>query len=176
MEDKGADHFEQHPFGQVPWLTDGDISIFESGAIVLYIGEKSAALLPTDPKGRSEVIKWVFAALNSVEMAAIPYFIFQISDDQLDTPGRKVLDAFLRGRLEHLDSYLRDRVWLTRSFSIADILMADVLRGIDRFGGLDDYPVCGAYVKRATGRPAFKKAFADQLAHYEAADKAHQLL
>ena len=72
FEGREAVHFAQQPFGQVPWLTDGDITVFESGAILLYLGEKSAALMPTDPRGRSEAVEWVFAALNSVEMASLP--------------------------------------------------------------------------------------------------------
>ena len=77
--DRGPAHFAHQPFGQVPWLTDGDISIFESGAILLHLGERSEALMPADPRGRSEVIEWLFAALNSVEMASLPWSIFQFS-------------------------------------------------------------------------------------------------
>ena len=72
FEGREAVHFAQQPFGQVPWLSDGDITVFESGAILLYLGEKSAALMPTDPRGRAEAVEWVFAALNSVEMASCP--------------------------------------------------------------------------------------------------------
>lgn len=72
FKERGAEHFAHQPFGQVPWLTDGDLSIFESGAILLHLAEKSAVLMPTDAKGRTDVINWIFAALNSVEMAALP--------------------------------------------------------------------------------------------------------
>lgn len=168
---RGEEHFLHHPFGQVPWLLDGDVSIFESGAILLYIGEKNDILLPSDAKGRSEVVEWVFAALNSVEMAAIPFFIFKISNDEMETPGRQTLDAFLSGRLDHMEKYVDNREWLAKSFSVADILMSDVLRLVDRFGGLKGYPACRAYVARATDRPAFQKAYADQLAYFAAADE-----
>src|SRR4051794_28444054 len=86
---RGAEHFSNQPFGQVPWLTDGDISIFESGAILLHLGERSDALMPADPRGRSEVIEWLFAALNSVEAASLPWSIFKFSGDIAETPGRK---------------------------------------------------------------------------------------
>jgi glutathione S-transferase len=167
---RGAEHLAHQPFGQVPWLTDGDISIFESGAILVYLGEQSDVLMPGDPRGRSEVLQWVFAGLNSIEMASLPWFIFKISGDSADTAGRKNLDAFLNARLQHMESVLAGREWLAGSFSIADILMADVLRLIDRFDGLAEHPACRACVKRATARPAFVKAHVDQMAHFAAAD------
>ena len=169
FKDRSADHFAHQPFGQVPWLTDGDLSIFESGAILLHLGQRSAALLPTDQRARSEVIEWMFAALNSVEMAGLPRFIFKISGDTAETPGRKHLDAFLIARLGHMETVLAEREWLSDSFSIADILMADVLRLVDRFDDLAKHPASRAYVARATARPAFVKAHADQMAHFAAA-------
>lgn len=167
---RGAEHFSHQPFGQVPWLTDGDISIFESGAILLYLGERSDRLMPADSANRSKVIEWLFAALNSVEMASLPWSIFMFSGDTDDTPGRKSLDKFLESRLQHLESVLEGREWLAGTFSIADILMADVLRLVHRFDGLAAYPSCRDYVARATARPSFGKAHADQMAHFAAAD------
>jgi len=167
---RNAEHFAHQPFGQVPWLTDGEISIFESGAILLHLGERSGALLPTDLRGRREVQKWLFAALNSVEMASLPWSIFKFSGDTAETPGRKHLNAFLSARLQHMESVLAEREWLSKSFSIADIAMADVLRLVHRFGGLAEHPTCRDYVARATARPAFVKAHANQLAHFAAAD------
>jgi glutathione S-transferase len=99
IRSKNADHFAHQPFGQVPWLTDGDISIFESGAILLHLGQRSEKLMPADPHSRSKVIEWLFAALNSVEAASLPWSIFIFSGDTADTPGRK--HAFLKGRLKH---------------------------------------------------------------------------
>jgi glutathione S-transferase len=168
--DRGAEHFLHQPFGQVPWLSDGDTSIFESGAILLHLGERSDALMPADPRGRSEVVEWLFAALNSVEMASLPWSIFMFAGDTEVTPGRKRLDKFLESRLQHIESVLARREWLTRTFSVADILMADVLRLVDRFDGLAGYPACRGYVARATARPSFVKAHADQMAHFAAAD------
>jgi glutathione S-transferase len=173
FEDRQAQHFAHQPFGQVPWLVDGDISIFESGAILLHLGECSEALMPTDPRGRSETLEWLFAALNSVEMASLPWSLLQFSGATDDTPARRFLDDFLmKHRLPHLEPVLAGREWLAGPFSIADIAMADVLRLVDRFDGLADYPACRSYVARATARPAFVKAHADQMAHFAAADAA----
>lgn len=170
FRDRNAEHFAHQPFGQAPWLTDGDISTFESGAILLHLGGRSDALLPTDPRSRSEVMEWIFAALNSVEMASLPWSIFKFSGDTTQTPGRKHLDAFLLARLKHMESVLAGREWLASSFTVADILMADVLRLVDRFDGLTKHPACRDYVARATARPSFVKAHADQMAHFAAAD------
>jgi glutathione S-transferase len=169
---RNAEHFAHQPFGQVPWLTDGDISIFESGAILLHLGERSDALMPADPHGRSVVKEWLFAALNSVEAASLPWSIFVFSGDTAETPGRKQLDEFLKARLKHMEAVLAGREWLAGTFSVADILMADVLRLVDRFDGLAGFPACRDYVARATARPSFVKAYADQMAHFAAADAA----
>jgi glutathione S-transferase len=168
--DRKPAHFAHQPFGQVPWLTDGDISIFESGAILLHLGQRSDALMPADPRRRSEALEWLFAALNSVEMASLPWFILKFSGDTGDTPAWKSLDGFLKGRLNHMEPVLAGREWLAGTFSVADILMADVLRLVDRFDGLAGHPACRDYVARATARPAFAKAHADQMAHFAAAD------
>jgi glutathione S-transferase len=168
--DRNAEHFAHQPFGQVPWLTDGDLSIFESGAILLHLGEASEALLPVDPRGRSDAKEWLFAALNSVEMASLPWSILMFSGQNGDTPAWKLLDGFLTLRLQRMEPVLASREWLAGRFSVADILMADVLRLVDRFDGLASYPACRDYVARATARPAFVKAHADQMAHFAAAD------
>ena len=167
---RSAEHFSHQPFGQVPWLTDGDISIFESGAILLHLGNRSDALMPADPRSRSEALEWLFAALNSVEMASLPWSILAFSSDTRDTPGWKRLDEFLKARLQHLEPVLAGREWLAGTFSVADILMADVLRLVDRFDALAGHPACRYYVARAVARPSFVKAHADQMAHFAAAD------
>jgi glutathione S-transferase len=162
FRNRSAEHFAHQPFGQVPWLTDGDISIFESGA-----------LMPANPRGRSEVKEWLFAALASVEAASQPWSFFKFSGDTDETPMRKFFDSFLfEFRLKHMEDVLTGREWLAGTFSVADILMADVLRLVDRFGGLAQYPACQGYVARATARPSFVKAHADQMAHFAAADAA----
>ena len=168
---KGQEHFSHQPFGQVPWLTDGELSIFESGAILLHLGNRSARLLPDEPGLRGQAIEWMFAALNSVEIASLPWTMFHFMGMAGDSPQFQVFDSFVKEhRLKHLEPVLSAREWLAGSFSVADILMADVLRVVERFGGLADSPACRAYVQRATARPAFVKAHADQLAHFAAAD------
>jgi len=166
FRNRGPEHLAHQPFGQVPWLTDGSLSIFESGAILLHLGGLSAALMPADARGKSETQEWVFAALNSVEMASLPWSLFQFSGGD----GGKQFDDFLKLRLQRLEPVLAGREWLAGRFSIADILMADVLRLVDRFDGLKDNPAVSAYVARATARPAFQKAYDDQMAHFAAAD------
>ena len=170
FRERAAGHFAHQPFGQAPWLTDGGLSIFESGAILLHLGEKSAALLPADPRARNDAIEWLFAALNSVEMAALPWALFKFAGDSDETSGLQLFDPFLKLRLGHMEPVLAGRDWLAGSFSVADILMADVLRLVDRFDGLADYPACRGYVERATARPAFAKAHTDQMEHFAAAD------
>jgi glutathione S-transferase len=170
--DRKAEHFAHQPFGQVPWLTDGDLSIFESGAILLHLGEQSAKLMPIDRHGRSEAKEWLFASLASVEAASQPWSFFKFTGDSEETPMRKFIEGFLEARLQRMEAVLADRQWLVGTFSVADILMADVLRLVNRFGGLAGYPACEAYLARATARPAFAKAHADQMAHFAAADGA----
>lgn len=167
FRDRKAEHFSHQPFGQVPWLTDGDVSIFESGAILLHLGERSDALMPVDRRGRAEVVEW---PLNSVEMPSVPWSLFKFSGDVAATPGRKMLDVFLDARLKHMNTVLAGGEWLAGTFSVADIAMSDVLRLVDRFDGLARHPACRDYVTRATARPSFVKAHEDQLAHFAAAD------
>jgi glutathione S-transferase len=171
FEHRGSEHFARQPFGQVPWLTDGDQTIFESGAILLHLGGRSETLMPADPRGRDEASEWLFAALNSVEMASQPWTLFHFCGFADDSPAWKFLDGFLTARLQHMEPVLAAREWLTGTFTVADILMADVLRVVDGFQGLAPYPACARYVARATARPAFLKAHSDQLAHFAAADE-----
>ena len=173
--ERGAAHFAHQPFGQVPWLTDGDLSIFESGAILLHLGELSTKLMPIDPRGRSDTVEWVFAALNSVEMPALPWTMFKFTGSDDGSPAVKFVDDFLKLRLKHVEPVLASREWLAGSFSVADILMSDVLRLVDRFDGLTAHPACRDYVARATARPAFVKARADQMVHFAAADAARRV-
>jgi glutathione S-transferase len=110
-------------------------------------------------------------ALASVEAASQPWSFLKFSGEAEDTPMWKFFEDFLKNqRVAHLEQVLARREWLAGTFSVADILLADVLRLVDRFDGLADYPACRAYVSRATSRPTFKKAFADQMAHFAAAD------
>jgi glutathione S-transferase len=126
--------------------------------------------MPTDPRGRSQVIEWMFAALNSVEMASQPWALFQFSGNTGDASAFQPFDQFLKLRLDRMEPVLAERDWLAGKFSVADILMADVLRLVDRFDGLAKHAACRSYVARATGRSPFVQAFADQMAHFAAAD------
>ena len=173
FHDRGADHFAAQPFGQVPWLTDGDVTIFESGAILLHLAEKSPALMPEDRRGRAEVMSWVIAALNSVDLPCQPWALFRFMGFPGEAPEAKFVEAFLKARLDRMEIILSDREWLVGDrFSVADLLMADVLRQLERFDGMANHPNCRAFVARATARPAFAKAYDDQIAHFAAADAA----
>lgn len=171
FRERGPEHFAAQPFGQVPWLTDGDLTIFESGAILLHLGEKSTALMPADRRRRAEVTEWVIAALNSVDLPSQPWALFRFMGFPGEAPEAKFVEDFLKLRLDRMEAVLADREWLVGGrFSVADILMADVLRPVDRFGGLANHPHCHDFVARATSRPSFAKAYDDQLAHFAAAD------
>ncbi len=170
FKDRRPEHFAHQPFAQVPWLTDGDLSIFETGAILLHLGEMSDKLMPSERRARSEAKAWLIAALNSMEMASVPWSLFHFMG-QTDAQMFAFFDNWVKNlRVARLETVLAKREWLAGSFSVADIAMADVLRLVDRFGGLDEAPVCKAYVERAMSRPAFKKAHADQMAHFAKAD------
>src|ERR1041384_8250177 len=112
FKERGPEHLAHQPFGQVPWLTDGDISIFESGAILLHLAELSDKLMPADARGRSEVREWTLAALNSVEMASLPWGLFHFWGDAFDPPGGKQLDSFVKLRLDRMEKVLAGRTWL----------------------------------------------------------------
>ena len=170
FEHRGVEHLAQQPFAQVPWLTDGDLSIFESGAILLYLGGLSEMLMPADRSGKAETTQWLLAALNSVEIASLPWSVFIFSSLNTEAPHWQLIDGFLKSRLGQLEQVLAARDWLIGRFTVADIAMADVLRLVDRLGGLSDLPACRGYVARATARPAFRKALDAQLAHFAAGD------
>lgn len=165
FQDRDTNHLAQQPFGQVPFLTDGDIEIFESGAGLLHLARKSEMLMLRDPKGEAETLQWTIAALNSIEMVSVPWWFLGLSNRE-----NNPLEGWLGQRLGHLERVLGEREWLAAGrFTVADLLMADVLRiaAVRRFG---NRPTTEAYVARITGRAAFRKAHADQLAHFAAAD------
>jgi glutathione S-transferase len=167
FDDRATNHLDRQPFGQVPYLDDGGLKLFESGAGLLHLARKSEVLMPRDPAGEAETLQWTIAALNSVEMVSAPWWF-------LDVTGAKEngLAGWLTQRLDHIERELSQREWLAAGrFTVADLLMADVLR-VDRLRAFNDRPATEAYVIRVTARPAFRKALADQLAHFEAADKA----
>src|SRR5258708_21526085 len=153
FRDRGPDHFAHQPFGQTPWLTDGDLSIFESGAILLHLGELSAKLMPADRRGRSDARDWLFAALASVEAASQPWSFFMFSGDTDETPMRKFFDSFLEARLKHMETVLASRDWLVGALSVAPILIASVLRPVGRLPRPTAYPPPPAPVAPATPPP-----------------------
>lgn len=165
FEDRETNHLAQQPFGQVPFLQVDGLELFETGACLIHLARKSEVLMPRDIAGESETLQWMFAALNSIEMITVPWwFLKQCGDPE------NGLSQWMTNRMNQLERILSERDWLASGrFTIADILMSDVLRIIDvrSFG---DRPATEAYVSRLTSRPAFKKAYADQIAHYEAAD------
>ena len=165
FDERGPEHLKHQPFGQVPFLTDGDLSIFESGACLLHIAGKREKLMPSDAAGEAETLKWVIAALNSIEMVTVPWWFLSLSGDQ-----ENGLADWVRKRLGQLETVLRDREWLAASrFTVADLLMADVLR-VPTLREFAASPVIDAYIDRACDRDSFRKALADQLAHFQAGD------
>lgn len=139
----------------------------------MHLAEKNPALMPKDPRGRTEVLEWVVAALNSVDLPSQPWALFRFMGYPGESPEAQFMDNFLNARLERMEAVLANREWLAAGrFTVADLLMADVLRQVDRFDGLAKFPACQHYVARSTTRPAFVKAYDDQMAHFAAADAA----
>ena len=166
FDDRQTNHLGRQPFGQVPFLDDGEVQMFESGAALLHIARKSDRLMPKDAIGEAETLQWVVAALNSVEIVTLPWWFLGMSG----TDDERLTD-WLTSRLDHLEGVLHEREWLAAGrFTAADLLMADVLR-IPKVREFGHRPATEDYVSRITARPAFVKAHADQLAHYAAADQ-----
>jgi len=165
FEDRENNHLAQQPFGQVPFLSDGELEIFESGAGLLHLARKNSHLIPSDPVGDAQTVQWIIAALNSVEMVTVPWWFLEISGVE-----DNALTEWLANRLDKIEKLLKDREWLAANrFTAADLLMADVLR-VPKVRAFGDRPATERYVARVTNRPAFKKAYDDQLAHFAAAD------
>jgi glutathione S-transferase len=164
-------YLEDQPFNQVPCLRDGNVRIFESGAILQYIGERSTVLLPIDTEGRYRAIQWTYAAVSSIE----PFVQFRalldgfFAQEPWAEPSKPTFDQFARLRLQQLSNSLGDKRWLEGDrFTIGDIMMVTVLRIADRSGQLADFERLAAYVKRGEERPAFQRALNDQLSAFKA--------
>ena len=166
----GADYRGDHqPFGQVPVYTDDQGRLFESGAIVLRIAERTGQLLPADPAGRLRTIQWLIAALNSVEPMVMDLATVELfeADCEWRDQRRPLVMANLKKRLDALEAALGDKTWLDGDdFTVADLIMVTVLRPAEKRGVIGAYPRLAAYLARGMARPAFKKALADQLALY----------
>ena len=166
FDGRETNHLSRQPFGQVPFLSDGELEIFESGAGLLHLARKNEKLMPRDPVGEAETLQWTIAALNSIEMVTVPWWFLKLCGD-----ANNGLTGWMGKRLDQLERILREQEWLAAGrFTVADLLMADVLRVSDvrAFG---NRPATEAYVTRVTSRAAFMKARADQIGHFEAADQ-----
>ena len=159
-------HRALHPFGQIPTYEEGDLALFESGAIVFHIAERHAGLLPDDANARARAITWMFAALNTVEAPILDLQTTRfLEGDKVWYAQRLplVMDR-IRDRLGELSDRLGDADWLDGAFSAGDLMMVTVLLRLKPSGLLGEYPNLSAYVARGTGRPAYRRAFDAQLA------------
>ncbi|UOD27867.1 glutathione S-transferase family protein [Massilia violaceinigra] len=170
-DQSAPDYLALQPFGQVPMLQEGDFAMFESGAIVLHIAQRSGALFPKDEAGRARAASWLFAALNTLEppiqqLAAIDLFFGAEEWARLRRPG--ALDD-VHVRLRQLAAWLGERDYLDGAFSAGDLMMTTVLRLLRHTSIIDEYPTLRAYQARCEARPAFQKALRDQMAVFERA-------
>jgi glutathione S-transferase len=159
-------HKALHPFGQIPTYEDGALALFETGAIILHIAQRHAGLLPEAPNARARAIAWMFAALNTVEPPILErQDALLLEADRPWTAARlPLIDDRIRVRLRQLSDRLGEADWLDGAFSAGDLLMAHVLHRLSGSGLLDEVPNLAAYLARAHARPAYKRAFAAQLA------------
>ncbi|MBA3667137.1 MAG: glutathione S-transferase family protein [Sphingomonas sp.] len=160
-------HFQ--PFGQVPTYSDGDVEIFESGAIAIRIAEQRLGLMPLDMAGRAHAIQWVIAALNSVEPFVAQLSVVDLfeADKPWSAERRPSVVETIRSRLHDLSEALGDKQWLDGNFSVGDLIMVSVLRELHASGLLKEFPNLAAYVARGEARPAYQRAMADHLATFQ---------
>lgn len=171
---KAPDHLAVQPFGQIPTYEDGDLVLFESGAIVFHIAERHVGLLPDDANARARALTWMFAAVSTVQPPIVEFGMATIleRDKPWFEARQPMLEQAVRTRLDQLANRLGDANWLDGDFSAGDLMMVVVLRRLGASGILNDYPSLLAYVARAEARPAFQRAFDDQLAVFKAASEA----
>jgi len=163
-------HLALNPFGQIPTYEDGELALFETGAIVLHIAGRHAGLLPKDSNSRARAITWMFAALNTVEPPILDLSNARIleSDKPWSAERLPLVRDRVRDRLEQLSARLGGADWLDGAFSAGDLMMVSVLIRLKMSGLLNDYPNLAAYVARGEARPAYKRAFEAQLAAFNA--------
>ena len=159
-------HLALNPFGKIPTYEEGDLTLFESGAIILHIAERHPGLLPSNANARMRAIAWMFAALSTVEQLILDRTTAVILERDAPWHDQRLplVDDRIRKRLAELSRYLGDAEWLDGAFSAGDLIMVVVLRRLRRSGLLDEFPNVAAYVARGEARPAFKRAFDAQLA------------
>ena len=159
-------HLALHPFGQIPTYEEGDLGLFETGAIVFHVAQRHAGLLPDDANGRARAITWMFAALSTVEPPILELQTAALveSDKSWSTQRMPLVRDRIRGRLGQLSRRLGDTDWLDGAFSAGDLMMVSVLLRLRASDLLEEYPNLSAYVARGEARPAYKRAFAAQLA------------
>jgi len=165
---KQPTHLALHPFGQIPTYEEADLALFESGSIVLHIAERHAGLLPKDANARARAIMWMFAALNTVEPPIFELTIARIleGDKSWAEARLPLVKDRIRARLEPLAARLGDAEWLDGPFTAGDLMMVSVLIRLKISGILNEYPNLAGYVARGEARPAYRRAFAAQLALY----------
>ncbi|MDE2595426.1 MAG: glutathione S-transferase family protein [Sphingomonadales bacterium] len=165
-EMKQPEHRALHPFGQIPTFEERGLALFESGAIILHIAESHAGLMPANGPARARAISWMFAALNTMEPPIVERSLSWLveRDKPWFAERQAMLDERVRVRLGELAGHMGEASWLDDGFSAGDLLMVTVLRRLDGSGLLDAFPTLTAYVARAEARPAYQRAFADQLA------------
>jgi glutathione S-transferase len=163
-------HLALHPFGQIPTYEEGDLVLFESGAIVFHVAERHAGLLPVDANARARAISWMFAALNTIEPPIVDrqMAILVERDEPWAKQRLTAVEDRIRKRLGALSRRLGDADWLDGEFSAGDLLMVTVLRRLGTSGLLEEHPNLAAYVGRGQARPAYKRAFEAQLAVFTA--------
>jgi glutathione S-transferase len=163
---KAPPHLAIHPFGQIPTYEEGELALFETGAIVLHIGQQHAGLLPDDAMARARAVTWMFAAVNTLEPSILELtmaWLFE-RDQPWYEARRPALEARVRTRLAQLAARLGDAEWLDGGFSAGDLMMVSVLLRLRSTGIVDEFPRLAAYVARGEARPAYQRAFAAQLA------------
>ncbi|CAM5181597.1 glutathione S-transferase [Bosea thiooxidans] len=168
---KEPPHLALSPFGQIPTYEEGDLVLFESGAIVLHIAERHPGLLPEDANARARAIMWMFAALNTLEPPIFDRALVRILEHEQPWYEQRlrVLEDSIRKRLRELSGHLGEADWLDGAFSAGDLLMVTVLRRLQGSELLEAHPNLAAYIARAEARPAYKRAFDAQLAVFTAA-------
>jgi len=159
-------HLALHPFGQIPTYEEGDLALFETGSIVLHIADRHVGLLPEDSNARARAITWMFAALNTVEPPILELATAKLLEGDKPWTSERlplVVDR-LRERLKQLSARLGNADWLDGAFSAGDLMMVSVLLRLKPSGILNEFPNLAAYVARGELRPAYRRAFAPQLA------------